>query len=151
MGFLDRGKIFAERAGEKIGKAADSAKSTAKLTIEKQKLKNQISAENNSISKTYSDLGKKYYEQSGMNPAPEYEPFVNSIRVSFERIEDLRLQIQALENDNTCPQCGAPMKKDQQFCQACGARQDGLTDVPDASIEVAAEVKDAAEYNNNQF
>lgn len=149
MGFFDKGKMFAEKAGEKIGKAADSAKSTAKLTIEKQKLKNQISSENSSINKTYSELGKKYYEQSGMNPAPEYESYVNSIRDSFERIEDLKLQIQALENDNTCPQCGAPMKKDQQFCQACGSRQDGLSDVPDDSIEVAAEIKDAADNNNN--
>lgn len=145
MGFLDKVGRFAEKAGENMAKAATGVADKSKTLAEKTKLKSQINNEKSSINKAYAELGKKYYELSGINPAPEYMEFVSQIKASMVHIEELEQQIAALEIESTCPKCGAAMRRDQQFCQACGSRTENFVDVPASAVEVVPEVERAAE------
>ena len=64
-------------------------------------------------------------------------------------IAELQQQLAALEVETTCPKCGASIKKDQQFCQSCGAKQESFVDVSADDIEVVVEVEKAAEDQAN--
>ncbi|MDO5560957.1 MAG: zinc-ribbon domain-containing protein [Oscillospiraceae bacterium] len=136
MGFLEKLGKATEKAGEKVAKAASGVADKSKILAEKTKLKSQVNSENSRINKTYAELGKKYFEISGENPAPEYQEFIVSIKDSMRHVAELQQQIAALDTDTTCPSCGATLKKDQQFCQACGARQENYVEVPAGDVEV---------------
>lgn len=138
MGLLDNVGKFAERAGAKIGQAASGVADKSKVLAEKTKLKGQISTENSNINKAYTELGKRYFEISGSNPSAEFESIVGNIKASMAHIEELQQQIAAIDSENTCPNCGAALKKDQQFCQTCGNRTSSYVDVPASDVEVVS-------------
>ena len=150
MGLFDKAGKLAEKAGEKMAKAATGVADKSKVLAEKTKLKSNINSENSNINKAYTALGKKYFEVSGANPAAEYEEIVDSIKSSMQHIEQLQQQIAALDTDSTCPKCGVVMRKDQQFCQSCGARQDNFVDVSPADVEVVSEVENTTQQQNHQ-
>lgn len=136
MGFLEKLGKATEKAGEKVAKAASGVADKSKILAEKTKLKSQVSSENSRINKTYTELGKKYFEISGENPGAEYQEYIVLIKDSMRHIAELQQQIAALDTDTTCPSCGATLKKDQQFCQACGARQENYVEVQASDVEV---------------
>ena len=139
MGFLEKVGGFAGQAGEKISKAASGAADKSKLLAEKAKIKSHISTENSNINKAYSELGKKYFELFGNEPAEDFAEIVNKINDANAHIAELNQQLAALEVETTCPKCGASLRKDQQFCQSCGAKQESFVDV------AAEDVVDAVE------
>ncbi len=143
MGFLEKVGGFAGKAGEKISKAASGAADKSKLLAEKAKIKSHISSENSNINKAYSELGKKYFELFGNEPAEDFAEIVNKINEANAHIADLNQQLAALEVETTCPKCGASLKKDQQFCQSCGAKQESFVDV--AAEDVVDAVESAVE------
>lgn len=145
MGFLEKVGGFAGKAGEKMTKAASGVADKSKLLAEKAKLKSQISTENSNINKAYAELGKKYFELCGHEPGEDYAEVVGKINDSMAHIAELQQQLAALEVETTCPKCGAAIKKDQQFCQACGAKQESFVDVSPEDVEVVVEVEKAAE------
>lgn len=145
MGFLEKVGGFAEKAGEKVKKGATGVADKSKLLAEKAKLKSQISSENSNINKAYTELGKKYFELFGHEPSEDFADLVSQINSSNDHIAELQQQLAALEVETTCPKCGANIKKDQSFCQACGAKMESFVDVSADDIEVVAEVEKAAE------
>ncbi|MCI6583008.1 MAG: zinc ribbon domain-containing protein [Oscillospiraceae bacterium] len=149
MGFLEKVGGFAEKASERVKKSASDVADKSKLLAEKAKLKSQINSENSNINKAYTELGKKYFEVSGHEPGEEYSEIVTKINDSMSHIAELQQQLAALEVETTCPKCGAAVKKDQQFCQSCGAKQESFVDVSADDIEVVVEVEKAAEDQTN--
>lgn len=145
MGFLEKVGGFAEKAGSKVTKAASGVADKSKLLAEKTKLKSQINSENSAITKAYTELGKRYFEIYGHEPAEDFADLVTKINESNAHISDLKQQLAALEVETVCPKCGASIKKDQQFCQSCGAKQECFVDVSAEDIEVVVEVEKAAE------
>ena len=143
MGFLEKVGGFAGKAGEKITKAASGAADKSKLLAEKAKLKSHISTENSNISKAYTELGKKYFEVFGQDPAEDFAEIVGKINDANAHIAELQQQLAALDVETTCPKCGASIKKDQQFCQSCGAKMESFVDVEPEDLEVV--VEDAVE------
>lgn len=142
-GFAEKAGGFAGKAGEKMKQAASEAADKSKLLAEKAKIKSKISTENSNVTKAYTELGKKYFEISGLNPSEEYIDAVDKIKESMARISELQQQLAALEIENTCPKCGTTLKKDQQFCQACGTKLENFVDVP--YTEVVEEVEKAVD------
>ncbi|MCQ2464750.1 MAG: zinc ribbon domain-containing protein [Oscillospiraceae bacterium] len=145
MGFLEKVGGFAERAGEKVKKGATGVADKSKLLAEKTKLRSQINSENSNINKAYTELGKKYFELFGHEPSEDFAEIVGRINNSNVHITELQQQLAALEVETTCPKCGAVIRKDQQFCQACGSKTESFVDVSAEDIEVVAEVEKAAE------
>ncbi len=145
MGFLEKVGGLAGRAGEKVSRAASGAADKSKLLMEKTKLKSQISTENSNINKAYSELGKKYFEVCGHNPSEDFADIVEKINNSNAHIAELNQQLAALDVETTCAKCGSVIRKDQQFCQSCGAKQESFVDVSAEDIEAVAEVQSAAE------
>ncbi len=150
MSFFDKAGKFAEKAGEKMARAASGVADKSKLLAEKTKLKSQINSENSNINKAYTELGKRYFEISSENPSAEYEAIIIEIKASMAHITELQQQIAALETENTCPKCGSPMKKDQQFCQTCGTRQENYVDIPASDVEVVQNTENVSDQKNEQ-
>ncbi len=145
MGFLEKVGGFAEKAGEKVKKGASGVADKSKLLAEKAKLRSQISSENSSINKAYTELGKKYFELFAHEPAEDFADIIEKIKNSNNRVSELQQQLAALDVETTCPKCGTVVKKDQTFCQSCGAKQESFVDVSAEDIEVVTEVEKAAE------
>ena len=139
MGFLEKVGGFAGKAGEKISKAATGAADKSKLLAEKAKLKSHISTENSNISKAYTELGKKYFELFAQNPAEDFAEIVGKINDANAHIAELQQQLAALDVETTCP-----IRKDQQFCQSCGAKMESFVDVAPEDLEVVVEAVEEA-------
>lgn len=151
MGFFDKVKEISGSVSENVAKAASGAADKTKVTIEKTKLKGQIKTEKTNIEKQYAEIGKKYFELMGHNPSEDYAPMVDIINESLNKINVIQQQLDALEAENTCPHCGTVLKKDQQFCQTCGAKQECYVEVPISDVEVVSQAVDEAETAENNM
>lgn len=66
--------------------------------------------EDKKLEMLYMELGKAYYEGNFEDPLPELLPY-------FDAITQLK---NALQNQRTCPQCGAKIQSGATFCGKCG-------------------------------
>jgi hypothetical protein len=134
MSFLDNVGKYADKAGKTIVKTAGNAKESAKIAMDKAKLKRQINAEQGNISKDLMDIGRIVLKKYGTNPPEEFAPYITSIKSSERNIAVLNDKIAELDSATTCAQCGNKLKKGQTFCQVCGNRTQNET--PDEKPEV---------------
>ncbi|MDR0984711.1 MAG: hypothetical protein LBL93_06910 [Ruminococcus sp.] len=111
-------KKLLSNASKLINEAADSSK----LVIARQKLKSQITTEKTGISRTYLEIGKRYYEENRHNPAENYVAEFDAITTSRENIEQLKAKIEEMGGAPTCPNCSVKIKKGQLFCHMCGVK-----------------------------
>ncbi len=144
MGFFDSVKNIAGDVGDTIKKGTKTASDNAKKLAEKTKLKREIGNFEAEIEKAYAEIGKKYFETIRSNPSAEYMNEVESIIKNQKSIEDAQKMLASLEDKGNCPNCGAPLLKEQKFCDKCGAK---VNDVVVESVE--AEVVD--DNSNKEF
>lgn len=137
MGFFDSVKNIAGDVGDTIKKGTKTASDNAKKLAEKTKLKREITGFESEINKAYAEIGKKYFETIRSNPTEEYMNEVETIIKNQSSIEDAKKMLAALEDKTNCPNCGAPLIKEQKFCDKCGAK---ISDIIVESVE--AEVVD---------
>ncbi|MBR3152949.1 MAG: zinc ribbon domain-containing protein [Clostridia bacterium] len=94
--------------------------------IEKEsKLKREISANKQTIEKTYTEIGKKVYETKGNNSEitdfiSEKIEFIDSL---LKKNEENNVEILKLNNKKICSNCSAEIAADVSFCPTCGKEQ----------------------------
>ncbi|SHJ89624.1 zinc ribbon domain-containing protein [Paramaledivibacter caminithermalis] len=109
-----------------LKKGATEASEKAKLMIEINKFKIQISQKQKEIDDEFKKIGKTIFE---LFKAGEIGELPDSIRESYnicllkqEEIKELEKEIRKLKNEKHCPQCQNKVKPDIQFCPCCGYR-----------------------------
>lgn len=48
------------------------------------------------------------------------------VQASYQRIEAIRSEIEAIESIKTCPRCGAVLEPGMAFCVGCGAKVEDM-------------------------
>lgn len=86
MGYFDK---FAETVTSKGKVVTEKAKETAELARLKLKVKEQEEA----MKKAYIELGKRYYEEQGSDPAEDLVDACQTITDGLAEIESLEAQI----------------------------------------------------------
>jgi uncharacterized OB-fold protein len=84
------------------------------------RLKAQINAEQAQVHQAYAQMGRIYFETYGETAAEE--PFLSlssGIRGGLARIARLTEEIRQVQDQKTCPRCGAVCGYGSMFCPAC--------------------------------
>ena len=71
----------------------------------------------------YRSLGSAYYEAHRDDPAAEQPELIAALNRQFESMAQAQDALLQLRGMSKCPNCGAELPQNAQFCSACGARQ----------------------------
>ncbi|MDE6035543.1 MAG: zinc ribbon domain-containing protein [Ruminococcus sp.] len=122
MGFFDQMKDLAGKVGNTVEKGAKSISDSSKKMAEKSKLKTEISQVETEMNTAYLSIGKAYFDKAVEEADPDCINAVETIIKNTQRLEQLRRQLDSLEDKINCQNCGASLFKDQKFCDKCGTK-----------------------------
>ena len=106
---------FFEEAIVKVKEVYDVAAKKTSEVVSVQKLKLKATQVNSQLSKDFETLGRLYYENVKESDAtPEYIELFDSIDSKFDELEQI-------ENEIICSNCGAKNVETAAFCNNCGA------------------------------
>ena len=107
---------FFDELGKKISVTGQNVMQKAKGMADITSLKSQINEEQKKIDKYCQNLGHMFYELKQNNPEPQLAELVRMVQASYQRIEAIRSEIEAIESIKTCPRCGAVLEPGMAFC-----------------------------------
>lgn len=157
MGFFDKLKETANAVGGKVKETSVAIGDKSKLAIEKSKIKSEISKENSAIKEQYAEIGQKYFELFGDNPADEFIPMIEKINASRENITKLNSKLVELDDYVVCS-CGAKVPRNVAFCSNCGSAivvhspkdDDVIAEpIPESDVEIVDEIPPVENTNKD--
>ncbi|MBO5226702.1 MAG: zinc ribbon domain-containing protein [Ruminococcus sp.] len=122
--------------GNKVSEKTTSSTENIRLT-------NAVKNEERQIANAYQEIGKKYRELYGANPAPEFAAFLDDISKREILVTEYRKKIQQNKGKMPCQSCGKEIECTAAFCAGCGAKNPVAEEIARAKAE--AEAKAAAE------
>ena len=136
MSFLDDVISTAKDVATTAGDKTDKAVKFSKLKIREA----QINAD---LKCKYEKLGQMIYNmvKSGVKEDEAFNAAIAEIDSAKAELSDIGLQIDALKNEVTCPECGAKTKNENSYCPKCGAK----LPVVEAPAEEAPAAEEKAE------
>jgi len=121
MGFLDG-------LSKKSAEISSSLQESMNKSQRESRCKKTINENKAKIERTYSELGKKIYEERSIN-----EELMNYVNVKIEEIDkllkendELKREVLMLNNKKICPNCGAEVDINTTFCPQCGKEQEKI-------------------------
>ena len=112
-----------EKVGETITTTSKDVATKYKFAGDINKIKRQITYEEEKINDFYLQLGKRYYIQNSAKPNDEeYGRLCNEIEVCSARIERLKQEIYVMKGIKVCKNCGAAVNDNFLFCGVCGSK-----------------------------
>ena len=151
MSFLDSVKDIAGAVGNTVSKGAKSVSENSKKLAEKTRIKREIALIEADINNSYIEIGKKYFEAISKAPSEEYAFDVDNIITKNQQLEEAKKSLMDLEDKHNCPECGAPVFKDQKFCDKCGSKLEEYTKVEvveEMNVNEGTEYTDVTEEKN---
>ncbi|MBO5196788.1 MAG: zinc ribbon domain-containing protein [Clostridia bacterium] len=109
--------------------AKDAAAFTMKKTEEitnLAKVKLALHSEESKLDKCYSEIGELYYDfqRKEVEHAAEIAALLLEADELNTKVDALKAQLAALQNDVICKDCGAQIPVEATFCPICGKKQD---------------------------
>lgn len=139
---------FFEKLGNTITNTSkDVAKKTKDLT-ETAKLNSQISKEESAIEHKYCEIGRIFYEKYGATEDSQLKELCSEIKDRFEKIKELKKQLNSLKGLIICPRCGKENASTSSFCCSCGETLKQKDEI-DAEV-VKVEVQEENNVQNNE-
>ena len=74
------------------------------------------------IEKQYAQIGKLYYEDHKEEADGAYGQQMQAIADAFAAIDHMKEEVLKIKGARQCPQCGATVPEDTEFCGKCGAK-----------------------------
>lgn len=93
---------------------AKEIKDTARIALD-------IQEREGAIRKLYQDLGQAYYHAHKDDENSEYTQ-IDEIKAAFEEIGELKATKDGIRGIRRCPECGAAIADNANFCSSCGAK-----------------------------
>ena len=125
----DKVKELLDRIRDTAGAAADAANHTARVAgkkagqmVDVAKLNVQLFDLNGEFNDQLRQLGQVMYS-THLGQMPEGDPVTELLAKADEtsaKIAEVKERISDLRQSQTCPSCGAPCGRDDQFCRRCG-------------------------------
>lgn len=115
---------FFEQLGKRITDAGQGVAQQTKNFADVTRLNSEISDKEKQIIQLYQSIGQRYYEQNKEAPAPEHQPDVAAIQALFAEIAQRKEEIKQIKGVVKCPNCGADVPAQAQFCNSCGAKME---------------------------
>lgn len=106
---------------KKVGSFAQTTVQKSKELAEITKINFQISAEEDKIKKSYSEIGKIYFDENAATATGRTAELCTIIMTANDNIKDLRVKINEAKNIVICQQCGKEVENTNRFCNGCGA------------------------------
>lgn len=131
--------------GKNISNKGKEISRKAKVMSETSSLNNIIKGEECKIDTQYKLIGKMYFEKYGSSPEQEFEPAIDSIKNSMEKINETQQEILKIKSQFCCPKCGTAFKNDAIFCSKCGEK---LPEKPKPQSVVTSQPKKCANCGN---
>ncbi|MCM1577409.1 MAG: zinc-ribbon domain-containing protein [Ruminococcus sp.] len=111
-------------------KIAETLSSTGKAVTEKTKQGSdivkaniKIANEERALTDIYTEMGKLYYDNHKDDPCCEaMSALCSRASEKIASVEALKAQVMALKGVNVCPNCGAEIPQENEFCGKCGAK-----------------------------
>ena len=113
---------FFDQLGKKVTDAGKGVAQQTKNLSEIARLTSVIDTEEKLVAQSYAQIGKAYYENHKNDPSAECASQIALVNKSLEKIAQWREQIQKIKGIVKCPQCGADVPYNSQFCGTCGSR-----------------------------
>ena len=117
---------FLDKLGESLVTAGKDVSQRAKDVSEIAKLKLDIRAKEDYVTKQYVALGQAYYEKHKDEEGIEEAEQFFLIGEALEEIDRMRAEVQKLRGTSECKNCGAQMQEGAAFCSSCGAKMDDM-------------------------
>ncbi len=159
MSFFDKLNAGITNAGRTMSQSVKNSSDTSRLQRE-------ISTQKQTIQKTFSELGQRYFEAHRNDASAEFADMVSAISSAMQRIDALQAEIQEVQNRKpdlvpvpqdepkapavrpaamVCMQCGATYDTTQVFCKQCGQKLTPQYPTPTAAAiapaQTAADVR----------
>lgn len=112
---------FFDKLGNTISAAGKTGLSKAKEIKDTARIALDIQEREGAIRKLYQDLGQAYYHAHKDDEASEYTQ-IDEIKAAFEEIGELKAAKDGIRGIRRCPECGAAIADDANFCSSCGAK-----------------------------
>ncbi|MBQ8687088.1 MAG: zinc-ribbon domain-containing protein [Ruminococcus sp.] len=134
---------FFDKLANKVNELGNKVVEKTTTSTENIRLTTSIKDEERQIANAYQEIGKKYRELCGANPAPEFAAFLEDIEKRELLITEYRKKIQQNRGRMNCESCGNEIECTAVFCAKCGAKNPVAEEIAKAKAE--AEAKAAAE------
>lgn len=134
---------FFDKFANKVNELGNKVVEKTSNSTENIRLTTSIKDEERQIANAYQEIGKKYRELCGSNPAPEFAGFLEDIEKREVLIAEYRKKIQQNRGRMNCESCGNEIECTAVFCAKCGAKNPVAEEIAKAKAE--AEAKAAAE------
>ena len=112
---------FFDKLGNTISAAGKTGLSKAKEIKDTARIALDIQEREGAIRKLYQDLGQAYYHAHKDDEDSEYTQ-IEEIKAAFEEIGELKAAKDGIRGIRRCPECGAAIADDANFCSSCGAK-----------------------------
>ncbi len=115
-------KGFLDEFGKKFTKTSQTMAKKAKDVAEISNLKLQIKEEERRLRGCFAQLGQQYFALHSEDAQEELLENVEKVHEGKRKIALLQERIYQIEHEKSCPNCGARMPANGQFCTVCGTR-----------------------------
>lgn len=113
---------FFDNLGQKLNDVGQTTIKKTKDLADTAKMNLEISEEERKISNAREQIGKWYAAKYRMQADPEIQNWIDAIFASEAKIKACRDNLGQIKGETTCPQCGASIAADAQFCPNCGQK-----------------------------
>ena len=113
---------FFDNLGQKLNDVGQTTIKKTKDLADTAKMNLEISEEERKISDAHEQIGKWYAAKYRMQADPEIQNWMDAIFASEAKIKACRDNLGQIKGETSCPQCGASIAADAQFCPNCGQK-----------------------------
>lgn len=113
---------FFDSMKSKLTTTSQTAVQKAKELTEITRLNGRISDAEYQIEELYRALGQEIYQAYREAPLSVGTELIGRINDLNDDIAEYKAQIQAINQANLCPACGARISKGMLYCSSCGAK-----------------------------
>lgn len=128
-----------------LDKLSDTITIKSKEIVKKAKdmadvasLKSQINNQQDIVNRSYMILGKAYYNENKNAPSKDKEEIFQTIQTALEKIENLKLELEAIKGTDYCPNCNAQVSNSATYCSECGIKLE--PDMPESKDVILSRV-----------